>query len=148
MTGSAYIKLLDSETWIDIYEKYGVSFLRGTYDALITAPTMKSYVTNDNRLEDGVEYLDKPDYAKIDQRTIDMQFVLDGTSQSDFLAKYADFIALMVQGGFYMKIPTLGKIFRFVYSKCSKSTQYSLKMATFTLTLIEPNPADRTDIED
>ncbi len=139
------IKLLDEVQYKDLFLTYGIRLVKGAYDELIKFPPMKDYVKNDNRLENGVQYIAKPKYAKFNEKRFSVTFVLEASSEQQFYSRYEAFLEMVSQGTFCLKIPKLGKVFRLVYTNCQRLKVYSRFMSTFTLDLIEPDPTNRDE---
>lgn len=148
MTGQAYIKLADEADakYVDLNE-YGITLVRGWREALLTPTGVKAFVTNDNRLEHGVSVIAKPKNAKMDKRDVSISFFLEGSDEEDYLQKYEDFLnKIAYNGQFCLKVPCLKRVFKLVYSSCSKYGDYGLKKSNFTLKLTEYNPNDRVTL--
>jgi len=137
MTGSAYIKM--SDEFLDIYDEYGASFLRGSWDALRLMPPTKEYVTNDCRLDNGVEYLGG--YERYNERQLTLSILFEDTSMIQ------SFIDWIMAGTISLKVPTIGKIFHLLYSSSGSVKTYNGDFATVEITFKEPNPASREDIQ-
>lgn len=156
MKGQAYILVADSNgnyntsvstEWKDIYEKYGVTLTRGWREALLKPASNKDFSKNDSRLEDGIRMVAKAKYAKKKEREVQLSFILEGSSESDYLQKYEDFLTVMCDNGLiYLKIPAMKRVFKVVYSDCQKYGDDGSKCGNFTLKLTEPNPKDRLTI--
>lgn len=136
MKGQAYINN------IDIWEAYGAMLQRGSYEALLTPPAAKDYITSDSRNENGKRYVIN-NGVKVKEREIAISVIVEGETEEDYLYKYEQFINAITQGVFELKVPKLHRIYRLVYSTCSKYGDYGLKRGIFALRLIEPNPNDR-----
>ena len=148
MKNQAFIKLVseNNDAYIDI-STYGVTLTRGWREALLTPPPVKSFVSNDSRLENGVSVLAAAKYAKKDKRDVSLSFFLEGSTQEDYLDKYEAFLEKIAYNGeFCLKVPCLKRVFKFVYTQCSKYGDYGLKKSNFTLRLTENNPNDREKI--
>lgn len=145
MKGQAYIKLVgdDDTSYVDI-ATFGVTLIRGWREALLTPPPIKSLITNDSRLSNGVSVIAKSENIKLDKRDLSLQFFLEGKNTVDYLSKYESFLTKIAYSGqFCLKVPCLGKVYKLVYSQCSKFGDYGLKKGNFTLKLTEYNPSDR-----
>lgn len=145
MKGQAYVKLVgeDDASYVDI-STFGVTLIRGWREALLTPPPIKSLITNDSRLSDGISVLARSENIKLDKRDLSLQFYLEGKDTSDYLSKYELFLSKIAYSGqFCLKVPCLGKVYKLVYSQCSKFGDYGLKKGNFTLKLTEYNPNDR-----
>ena len=148
MKNQAFIKLLgeDDTKYVDLNE-FGVTLIRGWREALLTPAPVKSYVSNDSRLEHGISMVATADCAKANQREIDLPMFLEGETEDDYLDKLEKlFDKIAYSGEICMKVPVLKRVFKFVYSQCTKFGDYGLKKGNFTLKLVEPNPKDRLKI--
>lgn len=149
MKGQAYIKLSGEEdsAYVDIYTEYGVTLTRGWREEILKPTAMKSYIQNTSRLEDGIRMVASKNYAKVDSREISLSMILKGSDETDYLTKYENFLnKIAFSGLIYLKIPVMKRIFKVVYSDCSKYGDYGLKIGNFTLKFTEPNPKDRDTI--
>lgn len=148
MKNQAFIKLLgeDDTKYVDLNE-FGVTLIRGWREALLTPAPVKSYVSNDSRLEHGISMVATADCSKVNQREIDLPMFLEGETEDDYLDKLEKlFNKIAYSGEICMKVPVLKRVFKFVYSQCTKFGDYGLKKGNFTLKLVEPNPKDRLKI--
>lgn len=129
MKNQAYIKLVgEADTAYADLDNYGVTLVRGWREALLTPAPVKSYVTNDSRLEHGQSVIATSKYAKIDKRDVSLSFFLEGSSQDDYLSKYEEFLnKIAYSGQFCLKVPCLKRVFKLVYSQCSQFGDYGLK---------------------
>lgn len=145
MKNQAYIKLVgEADTVYADLDTFGVTLVRGWREALLTPAAVKSYVTNDSRLEHGQSVIATSKYAKIDKRDVSLTFFLEGSTQDDYLSKYETFLQKIAYSGqFCMKVPCLQRVFKLVYSQCSQFGDYGLKKGKFVLKLTEYNPNDR-----
>lgn len=151
MKGSAYIKRAegegtasDSRNYVDIYDTYGVSFIKGSYLTLLKKSASKEYVTNNSRLDDGVQMIASSDYAKYNSRSFSVSILLEAPSKSDFVSRVENFTEKISRGAFFLKIPSIQRVFLLVYNDIEIKQEYRKYKATFTLKLTEPNPTDRT----
>lgn len=146
MKGQAYIKF-DDETdtaYRDLFSNYGVTLTRGWREALLKPASIKEYSKTDSRLEDGVRMVAKKKYAKLKERDVQLPFILEGTTEADYLTKYESFLTDIAYSGMvYLKIPIMKRVFKLVYSDCAKFGDDGKKTGNFTLKFTEPNPADR-----
>lgn len=148
MKNQAFIKLSgeDDTKYVDLAE-FGVTLTRGWREALLTPAPVKDYVSNDSRIEHGVNMIATPECTKLNKRNVDIPLFLEGHSTEDYLEKLESFFEKITYSGeFCMKVPCLKRVFKFVYSQCSKFGDYGLKKGIFTLKLVEPNPKDRLKI--
>ena len=146
MKGQAFIKYQDENDtkYRDLYETYGVTLTRGWREALLKPAAVKDYSKNDSRLEDGIRIIAKKEYAKKKERDIQLPFILEAESETQYLANYEKFLNDIAYSGIiYLKVPVMNKVFKLVYTDCQKFGDFGLKKGNFTLKLTEPNPADR-----
>ncbi len=146
MKGQAFIKYSDEDDtkYRDLYETYGVTLTRGWREALLKPAAVKDYSKNDSRLEDGIRIIAKKGYAKKKERDIQLPFILEAESETQYLANYEKFLNdIAYSGMIYLKVPVMNKVFKLVYTDCQKFGDFGLKKGNFTLKLTEPNPADR-----
>ena len=136
------IKNFTSEDYSDLLSTYGVRFVRGAYEALLTPFGMKEYVTNTSRLEHGTRY-SATEYNKRKERSVSFPVVLEGTDINDYITKYEAFLTLLASGMVYLKVPLLGRVYKLVYTKCDNFKFYGPNKATFTISFNEPDPTDR-----
>lgn len=148
MKNSAFIRLADEsdDKYVDIYDTYGVSFLKGSYLALLKKSASKDFVENDSRLEHGVQMVAKPDYAKYSKRTVSVSIIMEANTSAQFSTRFETFQDKIMQGLFYLKIPSVNRVFKLVYSDLKIKQEYRGNFATFTLEMVEPNPQDRLSI--
>lgn len=145
MKNQAYIKLVDEadNAYIDL-NTFGVTLTRGWREALLTPPPVKEYVTNDSRIENGMSVIASPQFSKMQKRDVRLSFFLEGNDENDYLSKYEAFLnKIAYSGQICLKVPVLKRVFKLVYSQCSKFGDYGLKKGNFTLKLTEYNPNDR-----
>jgi hypothetical protein len=145
MKNDAFVKLVDEadSAYVDL-DTFGITLVRGWREALLTPAPVKSYVTNNSRLEHGQSVIATSKYAKKDKRDVSISFFLEGNSQEDYLKKYESFLdKIAYSGQFCLKVPCLRRVFKLVYSQCSQFGDYGLKKGKFTIKFTESNPNDR-----
>ena len=138
MTGELYINGRDA------WDVWGVNMGEGFLDAMDAPLSMKDYIQDESRLEDGVR-IDTSN-PKVASRDITLGFTIMGSSESDYRSKKAAFQAELQKGAFTVKVPSLSsETFKLVYT--GKSISYGLSkrrdFGHFTMKCTEPNPADR-----
>lgn len=145
MKNDAFVKLVDEadSAYVDL-DTFGITLIRGWREALLTPAPVKSYVTNNSRLEHGQSVIATSKYVKKDKRDVSISFFLEGNSQEDYLKKYESFLdKIAYSGQFCLKVPCLRREFKLVYSQCSQFGDYGLKKGKFTIKFTESNPNDR-----
>ncbi len=148
MKNSAFVKLADEadSQYVDIYTSYGISFVKGAYLQLLKRSAVKKYVENDSSLENGVKLVAKPKYSKFDKKTVSVQILLEASNRQQYVNRVEGFIDKISQGLFCLKIPSLYRVFRLVYSDIKIKQEFRNNRATFTLEMVEPNPMDRVNL--
>ncbi len=131
--------------YTNLYTQLGIKLIKGAYDELIKFPPMKDYLTNNSRLENGVRYLAKQQYTKVNEKAFSIQFIMYAASKATLYQNLETFLGIISAGAFELKITTLGKVFRLVYTDCQRLETYRGKYATFELALIEPDPTNREE---
>lgn len=69
----------------------GVAMLSGAYAALLTPPSLKEFVENDDPTQNGIDII-VPDSPVVNERDVTLTFLIKGTSQEAFLSNYAAFV--------------------------------------------------------
>lgn len=143
--GRAFIKIKGEEDtkYEDIFSTYGICLRKGAYESLLEYPAPKNLITWSDRRNDGIEYLADKDTIRVDKKNVSINMVLFAESESDYYTKYEAFFKRITSGILFLKIPTLGKVFKLVYSKQSNLTKLNKKSSIFALNFVEPNPTDR-----
>lgn len=137
MTGELFINGKDA------YTEYGMSLEDGAISALLTPPSLKEFVENESRIENGKKII--VGYPVYDARDVSLSFHIVAPTKEAFFAKYQALCAVLQKG--IVKIKTkyqADTVYKFVYNSCTQFSQYSFGIAKFTLKLTEANPADRT----
>lgn len=138
MKGQAYIN------GKDIWLTWGAKFWKGTYERLMKPAPMKDYISNSSRLEHGTRILVSESIARTDEREVSIQFLIEGSSESDYLSKYNSFIEELEKGSIELNVPKLSATYKLVYTDCSSYGNYGNRMGKFTVRFKEPNVKDRT----
>ena len=128
----------------DAFDVWGVSLDSTALSALMQPAPMKPSIENRSRLENGVR---RTQIGRFDERTLKLGMNMWATSESAFMTKYNDFIDVVLTGGWiYIQLPIIlpNTEFHCIYVSCDNYGVYQRQLAKFILTLVEPNPADRT----
>ena len=143
--GKVFIKIKGEEDtkYEDIFTTYGICLRKGAYESLLEYPAPKNLITWSDRRNDGVEYLADKDTIRVDKKNVSVNVVLFAESEADYYTKYEAFFQRITSGILYLKITTLGKVFKLVYSKQSGLSKINKKTSIFALNFVEPNPTDR-----
>lgn len=122
---------------------YGVSLDSSALSTLMTPPSLKDWVSNECRDENGERYL-KTSVPKQDKRELSLTFNLLAPNVDTFHSRYASFCQLLTDGILNIRTKYQPEIvYRCIFVKCSQFTEFALEMASFSLSLIEPDPTDR-----
>lgn len=130
---------------VDAWERYGIILTTNGLSVLMTPPALKEWITNEVRTEHGVRYA-KNVPPRMAARELTLPIQMTAKDRNEFAEKYALFCHEVLEGG-VINISTTwepGKIYKCVYQSCSQFTQFIQEIATFGLSLVEPNPADRS----
>ena len=145
MKGSAFIKLsteIDAY-YVDIYDTYGVSFIKDTYFKLLTGMKQKEYVKNTSRIQHGTQYLVNSTTSKMQEIQTSVEVLLEATSKADYITKLESFSAKLRSGIICLKIPSYYRVLKLVCTAISPKQKFINNYATFAITFVEPNPNDR-----
>lgn len=146
MKNSALISKDSGSTWVDIYQVYGASFIRGSYTKLIMRQQVKDYVKNESRLQHGSRYLVGSDYTKYKEKTTRCDILIEASSESDLSDKIENFTDFMSTGSIWLKIPSKYRVLKLVYSDIQYKDEYRGNKVIFTIELIEPDVTDRIEL--
>ena len=148
MKGSAFIRLASEQdsAYVDVYDTYGVSFVKGSYLTLVKKSASKGYVTNDSRLNNGVQMVADSDYAKLSSRQFSVTILMEASTKANFVTYLENFTAKISNGLIFLKIPSVKRVFKLVYNDMDIKQEYRGNKATFTLKLTEPDPTDRVTL--
>lgn len=90
----------------DAYTEWGVSMGDKFLDALGEIAGLKDYITNNNRLEDGVDYVKF--IPPTDERTVVLTFSIEGRNSSDFAQNRRKFYEELYKGDISIFVPLNG----------------------------------------
>ena len=122
----------------DIWDTWGATLLRGSYEKLLTPPSMKEYIENESRLEHGKRI--NTTNAKVSSREFSLQFFIEGSSESEYLSRFQSFIQELEKGAVSLYVERLKKTYELVYTECSSYGDYGLKKGKLAVKFVEPNP--------
>ena len=145
MKGSAFIKLTteNDSSYVDIFDVYGVSFMKDSYINLINTVKQKEYVKNSSRLQHGTQYLVSSDYSRMNENQTNVTILLEASNMADYVTKFENFSSKLRSGTICLKIPSWYRVLKLVCTAIQPKKKYNDKYATFAITFVEPNPNDR-----
>ena len=126
----------------DAYLTWGISMDDTSLSTLMTPPSVKQYITNDDRTKHGKEYLHTPVY--VESRDLTLQLNLTAKDEEQFFTRYASFCDVLAKG--VLDIETSyqkGIIYHCVYQSCSQFSQFMRGIGKFVLRVTEMNPNNR-----
>ena len=128
----------------DAFTRYGINLEDGALSALLTPPSLKEFVQNESRLEDGKTVITLS--PKYDARELTLPFHLVASTKADFLTKYALFCSeVLAVGSFTLSTryqPSV--IYHLIYQNCTQFRQFHQELAAFALKVTEPDPTNRS----
>ena len=128
----------------DALTEWGVRMGDNFLDVLNGYYPMKDYITNNDRTQDGVQYVSIP---KVNERNITLNFTMEGNSASDFTAKNKAFVEVMRGGDVVIQVPEDSPaVYHLKYTgkSCTFARNVERTFAKIGLAFIEPNPTNRT----
>lgn len=129
----------------DAYTYWGVNMGDRFLDALGEKAGLKEYITNDNKLHDGIDYCNF--IPKVTERNLTLNFTIQGNSKSDFNLKKDAFYNELDKGDVSISVPGNSNE---VYHLKFKDTTGSYAQNTdrtfckLGVKFVEPNPKNRT----
>ena len=127
----------------DAYLTWGVTMDDTSLSALMTPPSVKAYIENNDRTEHGKRVI--IDNVRIDSRDITLQLNLTARSEEEFFSRYSSFCDELSKG--ILDIETSyqkGIVYHCIYQSCSQFSQFMRGIGKFTLKITEFNPKNRT----
>lgn len=128
----------------DAFTEWGIRMGDGFLDTLNGYFPMKEYITNNDRTQDGVQYAGTP---KVNERSIVLNFTMEGANAADFNAKNKAFAEVMRGGDVTIQVPNDGTdVYHLKYTgkSCTFARNTERTFAKLGLAFIEPNPTNRT----
>lgn len=141
MLGELYIN--DKDAW----STWKARLVDDSLDNLESSASMKSYVTNNARSQDGAQiFISNP---RIDMRSVILTFAITCESRLDYLSKKRDLEMELRKGLTLFKVVPLSLIFKLHLDENSTMTLLSgtgLRDGKFTIRFTEKNPKDRISL--
>ena len=129
----------------DALTEWGVRMGDGFLDAINGYYPLKDYITNNDRLADGIQYADV--IPKVNERNLTLTFTMEGINASDFTTKNHKFIEELRKGDVIILIPEDSpNVYHLKYTgrNCTFARNTDRTFAKIGLSFIEPNPTNRT----
>lgn len=120
----------------------GVTLLEGSYASLLKPAELKEWVSNDDPRKDGIEYIE-PATSVVKPRTVDLYFMVQGSTRGEFLTRYNNFIGLLQRSIANVYIPDLGR-YLLKYEGCTSFDHFNLTMCKVAVKFTEPQPNNLT----
>ena len=126
--------------WIDVHEQYGMSLSQGSLSKLMTPAPNKEPIKNTNAVTNGSSVVGGIG-AKA-ERTVNLEVHFTAPDRSTFLSRYSAFCSdILNVGAFDLRTNVQnGVVYHFIYLDCQQFSQFNLRLAKFTLSLLEPRP--------
>lgn len=128
----------------DALRTWGVRMGDSFLDTINGYYPLKEYITNNDRLKDGVQYANV--IPKVNERNLTLNFTMEGANASDFTAKNKAFIAEMRKGDVSIQVPDDSPdVYHLKYTgkSCTFARNTERTFAKLGLAFIEPNPTNR-----
>lgn len=125
---------------------YGLHLDETALAVLMTPAPNKDDISNTSRAEHGTRVIKDAETVRKDKRSISLKVAVFAQSKAEFYEKYSRFCTDVLDKG-EIDIETIyqpGVIYKCRYKSCEPLTYYNGRLGKFTLSLIEPNPKDRT----
>lgn len=127
------------------HTEWGVRMGDNFLDTINNYYPLKEYITNNDRLKDGVQYANV--IPKVNERNLTLIFTMEGASASDFTAKNKAFVNEMRKGDVSIQVPDDSPdVYHLKYTgkSCTFAKNTERTFAKLGLAFIEPNPTNRT----
>lgn len=128
----------------DALRTWGVRMGDSFLDTINGYYPLKEYITNNDRLKDGVQYANV--IPKVNERNLMLNFTMEGANASDFTVKNKAFIAEMRKGDVSIQVPDDSPdVYHLKYTgkSCTFARNTERTFAKLGLAFIEPNPTNR-----
>lgn len=135
-------------------EKYHLTALDGTLNALMKPAAYKTLVTNDNAASHGVSVIATPSKRRFAKQDLSIPFLIRATSVADLQNAIDNLTSVLTNGKYNGSSPTgvnelyvseLNRTYRLVFISVASYANFGLNgKALVTLKFTEPNPNNRT----
>jgi hypothetical protein len=128
----------------DAYTTWGVSMGDNFLDTLEAPLSVKDYISNESRTEDGKRVITDKSMIKIAARDVTLQFHICGKSQSEYLQNKKAFQQELYSGVVDINIPARGsEVYHLLYLGKQVSYSQSFSEGKLSAKFEEPNPTNR-----
>lgn len=128
----------------DAFTEWGVRMGDSFLDTLNGYDTLKEYITNSDRTKDGVQYASV--IPKVNERSLTLNFTMQGADAADFTAKNKAFKEAMRVGDVTIQVPADSPdVYHLKYTgkNCTFARNTERTFAKIGLAFVEPNPKNR-----
>ena len=128
----------------DAFTEWGVRMGDSFLDTLNGYDTLKEYITNSDRTKDGVQYASV--IPKVNERSLTLNFTMQGADAADFTAKNKAFKEAMRAGDVTIQVPADSPdVYHLKYTgkNCTFARNTERTFAKIGLAFVEPNPKNR-----
>ena len=145
MTNRLFIRIKGETTWKDVFTQYGVSPVRGFYEALLQPAPLKESITVASRLLNGERVLADTTNTRYASRQVTLPLFMEATSETILTTRFEAFFAVLASGLVEWRVVALNKRFTLKYTDCN-TFQISRKRnyVRFDVRCLEPDPTDRS----
>jgi hypothetical protein len=134
----------------NIFTEYGVLLLKGAYKAFAAAVEYKDAVSNTSNNESGTRIVELQESLRgKKQRELTISIVTTQKDKVTCMDKLDAFCVAAADGICAWSIPALGTVYNLILTKAETPEFYKngvLSTAVLRITLIEPNPDNRSKI--
>ena len=120
----------------------GVMLVDNPNAALLAPAPVKEVIQNDDPKKNGVQVLPTNPLI-MNEREVTLTFLIQGTSDSDFLAKYTSFVQMLMSGIITLYVPDLNNYYRLLYSSSTQFENWRLNACKLAVKFREPDPTNR-----
>lgn len=120
----------------------GVMLVNNPNAALLAPAPVKEVIQNDDPKKNGVQLLPTNPLI-VNEREVTLTFLIRGSSDSDFLAKYTSFVQMLMSGIITLYVPDLNSYYRLLYSSSTQFENYRLNGCKLAVKFREPDPTNR-----
>lgn len=130
----------------DAFENWGVSMGDGFLDSIEAPLSMKDYISNESRIQNGKRVITDPSILHIASREVTLQFHIFGNTESEYRTNKKAFEKNVLYNGVVdIQIPGRGdEIYHLIYLGKQITIAQTLTECKLTVKFEEPDPTNRT----